>query len=69
MTIRQNIPDIGGGSLSGVIFVVIILAVALTPFFAFRVLRHVIGERTMYSLLFSGGTASALSSGMGKVDS
>jgi hypothetical protein len=68
MTIRQNIPDIGGGSLSGVIFVVIILA-ALTPFFAFRVLRHVIGERTMYSLLFSGGTASALSSGMGKVDS
>jgi hypothetical protein len=35
----------------------------------FSAIRRVIGERTMYSLLFSDGTASALSSGMGKVDS
>jgi hypothetical protein len=35
-TIGESIPSIGGGSLSGVFFVGIILAVALIPFFAFR---------------------------------
>ena len=44
-TIGESIPIIGGGTLSGVVFVGIILAVALIPFFAFREIGRVIGER------------------------
>ena len=58
-TIGQSIPDIGGGSLSGVIFVAIILSVALIPFFAFREISLVLGQRTMHSLIFVEGAAAA----------
>ena len=68
-TIAQSIPDIGGGTPSGVIFIVIILAVALTPFFAFRELRRVIGERTLQSVLFAEGAAAAFQSRMRTGDS
>lgn len=35
-TFAQSIPDIGGGSPSGVFFVAVILSIGLIPFFAFR---------------------------------
>ena len=64
MTIGQSIPDIGGGSLSGVIFVGIILSVALTPFFAFREIGRVLGERELHSLVFTEGAKAAFRSRM-----
>ena len=54
-TIGESIPSIGGGSPSGVFFVGIILAVALIPFFAFREIGRVIGERALHALMFTGG--------------
>jgi hypothetical protein len=58
-TIGESIPSIGGGSPSGVFFVGIILAVALIPFFAFRVVGRAIGERELHSLMFTGGPKAA----------
>jgi fumarate reductase subunit C len=64
-TIGESIPSIGGGSLSGVFFVGIILAVALIPFFAFREVGRAIGERALHSLMFTGGPqGAAFPSGM-----
>jgi hypothetical protein len=64
-TIWESIPIIGGGSPSGVFFVGIILAIALIPFFAFREVGRVIGERELHSLMFTGGSkAAAFQSGM-----
>jgi hypothetical protein len=64
-TIGESIPSIGGGTPSGVFFVGIILAVALIPFFAFREIGRVIGERELHSLIFTGGPkAAAFQSGM-----
>ncbi|MGC2200926.1 MAG: hypothetical protein WA633_12380 [Stellaceae bacterium] len=54
-TIAQSIPDVGGGSPSGVFFVAIILSVGLIPFFAFREIGRVIGERELRALLFTSG--------------
>jgi len=54
-TIDQSIPIIGDGSLSGVFFVGIILAVALIPFFAFREIGRAIGEGELHALLFTTG--------------
>ena len=64
MTIGQSIPDIGGGSLSGAVFVGIILSVALTPFFAFREVGRVLGERQLHSLVFTEGAKAAFRSRM-----
>jgi hypothetical protein len=68
MTIGQSMPSIGGGSASGVIFVAIILAVALTPFFAFREIRRVLGEGTLRAVLFTEGAADAFQAKMRKSD-
>ena len=66
-TIDESIPSIGGGSLSGVFFVGIILAVALIPFFAFRAVGRAIGERELHALMFTGGPkAAAFRSGVGQ---
>jgi hypothetical protein len=54
-TIGESIPTIGGGTPSGVFFVGIILAIALIPFFAFREIGRVIGERALHALMFTGG--------------
>ena len=68
-TIGQNIPSIGGRNLSGVFFVGIIPSVALTPFFAFREIGQVLGERELHSLIFTDGAkAAAFQSGMRQGD-
>ena len=54
-TIGESIPTIGGGTPSGIFFVGIILSVALIPFFAFREIGRVIGERELHALLFRHG--------------
>src|ERR1700736_3487972 len=63
-TIGESIPIIGGGTPSGVFFVAIILSVALIPFFAFREIGRVIGERELHSLMFTDGAKAELQSRM-----
>ena len=54
-TFAESIPNIGGGSPSGVFFVAIILSVGLIPFFAFREIGRVIGKHELRSLIFTDG--------------
>jgi uncharacterized protein (DUF1810 family) len=54
--LSQSIPDIGGGTLQGILMVGIIMFVVLMPFFAFRELGRAIGTKQLHSLLFGGET-------------
>ena len=60
-TVAESIPDIGGGSPSGVFFVAIILSVGLIPFFAFREIGRVLGKHELRSLIFADGAKAAFS--------
>jgi hypothetical protein len=51
-TMAASLPKIGGGGFVGLASVVVILFVALIPFFAFRNLKRVIGADRMNELLF-----------------
>ena len=55
-TIAQSFPDIGGGSLNGILSLGATVFVALIPFFAFREISRVIGPSELWSLLLSPGT-------------
>jgi uncharacterized protein (DUF1810 family) len=55
-TLSQSIPNIGGGTLQGILMVGIIMFVVLMPFFAFRELGRAIGTKQLHSLLFGGET-------------
>jgi uncharacterized protein (DUF1810 family) len=55
-TLSQSIPNIGGGTLQGLLMVGIIMFVVLTPFFAFRELGRAIGTEQLRSLLLGGET-------------
>jgi hypothetical protein len=55
-TIIQSIPSIGGGGLIGILAVGMIMFVALIPFFAFKEISRAVGERELYSLIFTGRT-------------
>ena len=64
-TVVERFPDIGGGGLRGIFLMLIIISILLIPFFAFREISQVIGERELHSLIFTrkrsqfaGGTAS-----------
>ena len=52
-TIAESFPDIGGGGARGMFFMFIIISVLLVPFFAFRELGQVIGERELHSLILT----------------
>jgi hypothetical protein len=54
-TIAQSFPDIGGGSLQGILSLAATVFVALIPFFAFREISRVIGPSELWSLLISPG--------------
>jgi len=66
-SLSQSIPNIGGGTLQGILMVGIIMFVVLMPFFAFRELGRVIGTEQLQSLLFGGeskgGTAPPIMPG------
>jgi uncharacterized protein (DUF1810 family) len=55
-TISQSIPNIGGGTLQGLLMIGIIMFVVLMPFFAFRELGRAIGTEQLRSLLLGGET-------------
>ena len=64
-TIAESFPNIGGGGARGMFFMFIIISILLIPFFAFREIGQVIGERELHSLIFTrkrsqfaGATAS-----------
>jgi hypothetical protein len=54
-TISQSIPAIGGESLQGLLSHGAIVLVAMIPFFAFREIGRVIGQRELWSLLLNRG--------------
>jgi hypothetical protein len=60
-TIVESIPQIGGGSIAGIVSVGAILSVALIPFFALRALEQALGPGVLRLLLArrSGGSPSA----------
>jgi len=49
-TFHQSIADLGGGTLIGILILVLILYVALIPFVGFSELRRVLGEKEMTEL-------------------
>jgi hypothetical protein len=51
-TIVESIPHIGGSPL-GLLYMIIIISVALIPFFAFREIGRAIGERHLRGMLFT----------------
>jgi hypothetical protein len=51
-TIAESIPHIGGSPL-GLLYIMIIISVALIPFFAFREIGRVIGEQHLREMLFT----------------
>lgn len=55
-TISQGIPDIGGGTLQGILMIGIIMFVVLMPFFAFRELEGALGKEQLRLLLFGSKT-------------
>lgn len=51
-SIAESIWSIGGGTLEGILSIGIIMFVVLIPYFAFREMAKVVGEREMRELLF-----------------
>jgi hypothetical protein len=51
-SVAKSISDVGGGTIYGVIMTGIVMFVVLIPFFGFRELSEVIGERRLHDLLF-----------------
>jgi hypothetical protein len=51
-TAMESIPDIGGGSLKGILVVAFIMFVVLMPFFALKELGRSIGDDNLYELFF-----------------
>lgn len=51
-TASRGIWTVGGGTIEGILAIGIIMFVVLIPFFAFREMRKVVGDREMRDLLF-----------------
>jgi len=51
-SISESIDSIGGGTLEGILSIGVIIFVVLIPFFAFREMTKVVGNREMRDLLF-----------------
>ena len=51
-TFTESIPDVGGGSMKGILVVGIIMFVVLMPFFALREFGRDIGDDKLYELFF-----------------
>jgi hypothetical protein len=51
-TATESIPDIGGGSLRGILVVGLVMFVVLMPFFALKEISRAIGDDNLYELFF-----------------
>lgn len=56
-TLANSVPAVGGGGIRGPVTVVLIMAIALIPYFAFRELGRVLGRERLRALLFRDGAA------------
>jgi hypothetical protein len=54
-TATESIPDIGGGSLKGILVVGVMMFVVLMPFFALKEISRAIGEERLNELFFHRG--------------
>ena len=52
-TIAESFPHIGDGSPRAFLFVIIILSITLIPFFSYREIGRVFGERELRALFFA----------------
>ena len=52
-TVAESFPKIGGGSLRGILSMIVVITVLLLPFFAYREIARVIGKRKLHALLFA----------------
>lgn len=50
--LAQSAPELGGGTLAGILAIAVIMWVALIPYFAFKEIRRVYGGREFDSLVF-----------------
>jgi hypothetical protein len=55
-TATESIPDIGGGSLNGILVVGLMMFVVLMPFFALREIGRAIGDDNLYELFLVRGS-------------
>ena len=52
-TISESFPHIGDGSPRAILFAIIIISIGLIPFFSFREIGRVFGERELRALFFT----------------
>jgi hypothetical protein len=52
-TAAESIPDIGGGSLKGILVVGVMMFVVLIPFFALKEIGRAVGEDNLFELFFA----------------
>ena len=50
--LAQSTPELGGGTLAGILAIAVIMCVALIPYFAFKEIRRVYGGPEFDSLVF-----------------
>jgi hypothetical protein len=50
--LMEGMPDIGGGTIGGLLAVTTIMSFALIPFFAFREIGRALGEAELHALIF-----------------
>jgi hypothetical protein len=58
-TAAESIPDIGGGSLKGILVVGLVMFIVLIPFFALKEISRAIGDDRLHELFFVRRTKSA----------
>lgn len=51
-TLRSSVPSVAGGTPQGILIALVIVSVALVPYFAFKELRQALGEEALHALLF-----------------
>jgi len=54
-TALESLPSIGGGTPQGMLVALVIVSLALVPYFAFRAIARELGENELRALLFSRG--------------
>jgi hypothetical protein len=57
-SLAQSAPELGGGTPAGILAIVVIMCMALIPFFAFKEMRRVYGGAEFDSLVFKGRDVS-----------
>ena len=56
-SLAQSAPELGGGTPAGILAIVVIMSVALIPFFAFKEIRRVSGGHEFDSLVFGASSS------------